>query len=383
MPAKKGQTFNQYSEETKKEAVRLRLEEGWTYSRIMEKFGIKSESQIITWVRKSQNGESFEDYRGRWTKKHFSSAEEENAYLKAQVEYPKKAQSEFARRGKLDFEARCQSVREISKWAPVVWLCKIAEISRAGYYKWKKNIVLREKRADRDTDLKAHILGIHRLRPYFGYKRMRTALGKEGLVVNHKKVRRLMRELQIRSVIRKKRPFAGRKPSVLFRNVLNREFSAAAPVQKLVTDITYVRIGHDFAYLSVVMDLYNNEIVAWELSERNDLKLVMETVKKLKCGPALLHSDQGFQYTTQSYAKLLEEKKLTGSHSRRGNCYDNACIESFFSHLKTEKLYLEKPQNLEQARIQITEYMLFYNKDRFQNKLGDLSPIEFREKVAA
>ncbi len=90
MSAKKGQTFNRYSEETKKEAVRLRMEEGWAYSRIMEKFGIKSESQIITWVRKSQNGESFEDYRGRWTKKHFSGAEEENVYLKAQVEYLKK-----------------------------------------------------------------------------------------------------------------------------------------------------------------------------------------------------------------------------------------------------------------------------------------------------
>lgn len=127
----------------------------------------------------------------------------------------------------------------------MVWLCKITEISRAGYYKWKKNIILREKRADRDADLKELILGIHRLRPYFAYKRMRTALGKEGLVVNHNKLHRLMRELQIRTVIRKKRPFADRKPSVLFRNVLNREFSAAAPVQKLVTDITYVRIGHD------------------------------------------------------------------------------------------------------------------------------------------
>ena len=148
-----------------------------------------------------------------------------------------------------------------------------------------------------------------------------------------------------------------------------------------MTDITYVRIGHEFAYLSVVMDLYNNEIVAWELSERNDLKLVTDTVKKLKCGPTLLHSDQGFQYTTQSYAQLLEEKKLTGSHSRRGNCYDNACIESFFSHLKTEKLYLEKPQNLEQARSQITEYILFYNKERFQNKLGDLSQLSFGRKT--
>lgn len=212
---------------------------------------------------------------------------------------------------------------------------------------------------------------------------MRTALGKEGFVVNHKKVRRLMRELQIRSVIRKKRPFCGRKPSVLFPNVLNREFSATAPVQKLVTDITYVRIEHEFAYLSAVMDLYNNEIVAWELSERNDLKLVIDTVQQLKNGLSLLHSDQGFQYTSKSYAKLLEEKQLTGSHSRRGNCYDNACIESFFSHLKTEKLYLDKPNNLEQARSQITEYISFYNKERFQNKLGDLSPIEFREKVAA
>ncbi|SDM30918.1 Integrase core domain-containing protein [Paenibacillus sp. OK060] len=136
-----------------------------------------------------------------------------------------------------------------------------------------------------------------------------------------------------------------------------------------MTVIAYVRIGHNFVYLSVVMDLYNNEIVAWEFSGRNELKLVIHTAKKLK---PLLHSDQGFQYTTQSYAKLLEEKKLTGSHSRRGNCYDNACIESFFSHLKTEKLYLEKPQNLEQARNQITEYILFYNKERFQNKLGDL-----------
>ena len=141
MPAKKGQTFNRYSEETKKEAVRLRVEEGWAYNRIMEKFGIKSESQIITWVRKSQNGESFEDYRGRWTKKHFSSAEEENAYLKAQVEYLKSSIRTYTG-GKLDFEARCQSIQEISKWAPVVWLCRIAEISRAGYYKWKRTLSL-------------------------------------------------------------------------------------------------------------------------------------------------------------------------------------------------------------------------------------------------
>ncbi len=197
-------------------------------------------------------------------------------------------------------------------------------------------------------------------------------------MVNHKKLRRLMRERQIRSVIRKKRPFAGRKPSVLFRNVLNRELSTTAPVQKLVRILRMSGLD-----LSVVMDLYYNETVAWELSDRNDLKLVMDTVKKLGYGPSLLHSDKEFQYTTQSYANLLEEKKRTGSHSRRGNCYDNACIESLFFHLKTVKLYLEKPQHPSGASKKPNYGVcFFYNKERFQNKLGDLSPIEFREKVA-
>lgn len=131
------------------------------------------------------------------------------------------------------------------------------------------------------------------------------------------------------------------------------------------------------------MDLYNNEVVAWRISVRNDLKLVVDTVKSLQDSKALLHSDQGFQYTTRTYAQILEDKGLVGSHSRRGNCYDNACIESFFSHLKTEKLYLEKPKNLEDAEHLVKEYILYYNKERFQKKLGDLSPEEYRNQIAA
>lgn len=270
----------------------------------------------------------------------------------------------------------------MSERYPIVWLCKLAELSRATYYKWKKTSNLRETRQEKDTNIKEHILAIHRL-PAYGYKRMRTALRKEGFPVNHKKVRRLMRELGIQSVIRKKRPFAGRKPSVLFPNVLNREFTAQVPQQKLVTDITYIRTGHEFVYLSVVMDLYNNEVVAWKISGRNDLKLVVDTVKSLRDSDALLHSDQGFPYTTRTYAKVLEDKGLVGSYSRRGNCYDNACIESFFSHLKTEKLYLEKPENLEKAEHLVREYIYYYNQERFQKKLGDLSPVEYREAIAA
>lgn len=283
----------------------------------------------------------------------------------------------------MDKQARFGIISRMKKDFPIVQLCKLAEVSRAGYYKWNSTELQRIAAKDLDMDLKEHILAIHRLRPHFGYIRMQTALRKEGLAINHKKVRRLMKELGIRSVIRKKRPNAGRKPSNVFPNVLNRKFTAKAAMEKLVTDITYVRVGHDFVYLSAVLDLYNNEIVAWDVSNRNDLNLVLETVKQLKGNKGLLHSDQGYQYTSAAYAKQLERQGLTGSHSRRGNCYDNACIESFFSHLKAEKLYLERPRDEHSARRFIAEYVHYYNTERFQKKLGDLSPVEFREAIAA
>jgi transposase InsO family protein len=282
---------------------------------------------------------------------------------------------------------RFEIIDYLRKKHPLNWLLKIAEVSRAGYYKWRKTHSIRSVRLEENLLIKEHILAIHKLHPYFGYKRMTRALSREGIVVNHKRVRRLMRELDITSVIRKKRPFYGRRGSVVFKNVLNREFYAEAPYQKLVTDITYVRIGETFVYLSAVLDLYNNEIVAWEVSERNDLELVINTLKQLKDKPfgenALLHSDQGFQYTTKFYKKQLKKLGIQGSHSRRGNCHDNACIECFFSHLKTEKLYLVRPKTAEQAYKAIQQYINFYNYERFQEKYNGLSPVEFREKAAA
>ncbi|TCZ76287.1 hypothetical protein E0485_13865 [Paenibacillus albiflavus] len=114
----------------------------------------------------------------------------------------------------------------------------------------------------------------------------------------------------------------------------------------MVTDITYISDGSKFYYLSVIQDLFNNEIVAWQLSERNDVELVLDTVerwtRKRDVAEAVLHSDQGFQYTSQAYNTRLEAFGVKGSHSRKATCLDNACIESFFSHLKTEKLYLKQ-----------------------------------------
>lgn len=164
---------------------------------------------------------------------------------------------------------------------------------------------------------------------------MTVALHREGFAVNHKRVYRLMRKLGIQSVIRKKRCYFGKSGSTVYPNLLGRNFKAQRPNQKLATDITCLPTTSGFIYLSVVQDLYNNEVVAHALSPRNDLALVLATLDKLSTMPgAVIHSDQRVQYTNKLYHTPLEKLQIQGSHSRKGNCLDNARVESFFSHLK-------------------------------------------------
>jgi putative transposase len=231
------------------------------------------------------------------------------------------------------------------------------------------------------------MMAIHFAHPYFGYPRMMNALWEAGYVVNHKKVWRLMKGLAIQSVIRKKRKTSNYTPSVVYPNRLKRKFHATAPQQKMVTDITYISDGTNFHYLSVIQDLFNNEIVAWQISERNDVQLVLDTVeqwtRKRDVSEAVLHSDQGFQYTSQAYNTRLEAFGVKGSHSRKATCLNNACIESFFSHLKTEKLYLNQYNSGAEIQQAVEEYIYFYNYQRFQAKLKQRAPIEYRHALAA
>jgi putative transposase len=269
----------------------------------------------------------------------------------------------------------------------LTWLVEIAEVSRAGYYKWRSTESKRKTRQQRDQILKEHLLAIHRSRPFYGYPRMQVALRKEGFHVNHKRVYRLMKELNIQSVIRKKRRYFGKEPSVIHPNRFNRKFKASEPNRMYVTDITYIPFGTHFFYLSSIQDLYNNEIVAWRVSHRNDLKLVMDTVeelaKKRDVHGAILHSDQGFQYTTKQYNQRIEGLGLIGSYSRKGNCLDNACIESFFSHLKTETLYFSQCKTEQELYQAIDNYIWFYNHERFQKKLNHCAPVEYRNTMVA
>jgi putative transposase len=266
-------------------------------------------------------------------------------------------------------------------------LLAIAGISRASYYKWRATQPQRKAKHDRDHELKEHMMAIHLAHPYFGYLRMVDALAEIGHLVNHKKAWRLMKHLNIQSVIRRKRKTSNYTPSIVYPNRLKRKFHATAPQQKMVTDITFISDGENFHYLSVIQDLFSNEIVAWQLSERNDVKLVLDTVeqwtRKRDVAEAVLHSDQGFQYTSQAYNTRLEAFGVKGSHSRKATCLDNACIESFFSHLKTEKLYLTQCNSGTDIHQAVEDYIYFYNYQRSQSKLKKRAPIEYRCALAA
>lgn len=273
-----------------------------------------------------------------------------------------------------------QIVNELRHKHPLCVLLHHSGLSKSGYYKWKN----RQSCSSKDDELRGHILAIHSIRPYYGYRRVTVALKREGFEVNHKRVYRLMRIIGIQSVIRKKRRYFGKSGSIVFPDLLGRNFNALFTGSKLATDITYLPTKNGFVYLAVVQDLCNNEIVAHALSNRNDLALVIATLDRLQAMPdAVLHSDQGFQYTHKRYQERLIELQLRGSHSRKGNCLDNACVESFFSHLKTEAFAGQPVVNRDETIALIEEHIRFYNTGRFQKRLDQLSPVEYREKLVA
>ncbi|WP_179884380.1 IS3 family transposase, partial [Bacillus cereus] len=224
--------------------------------------------------------------------------------------------------------AKYEIIEELRSQYKVTWLVIIAQLNRSSYYKWRSTCKQRQLRLLKDDTLLEQIQAIHIKCKEYGYPRMKIALREAGFLVNHKKVYRLMRELQIQSIIRKKRRFFKGKSSKVFQNVVEQQFRNRKPNEVLVTDITYLSFKDKFLYLSVVQDIYNNEIVAWKLSHRNDLQLVLKTLdlvaQKRDVYGTIIHSDQGFQYTSRAYYHTLQQLGAIGSHFRKGNCHDNA-----------------------------------------------------------
>ena len=196
-----------------------------------------------------------------------------------------------------------------------------------------------------------------------------------------------MNKYSLLSVVRRKRYVKYGEALHRYPNLLNRNFTADRPNQKWVTDISYIRTGQGFLYLSVIRDLYDNSIVAYKTGTEQTINLVLSTIRAARKNEKVtaelqLHSDQGFQYTSQAYFKLTQEYGITPSMSRRGNPYDNALAENFFSILKTECIYRTKIASFEDAKQLIDDYIYFYNNQRIQVKTK-LTPLELRCQFVA
>ena len=263
-------------------------------------------------------------------------------------------------------------------------MCRFFGVSRSGYYSY----VGRMEKPAKDLPLAEKIRECQRsCRSTYGYRRVHIWLERNGIHCNPKTVLRVMNKYNLLSVIRRKRYVKYGEALHCYPNLLNRNFVAERPNQKWVTDISYIRTGQGFLYLSVIRDLYDNSIVTYKTGTENNLNLVLNTLKAAKkkekvTAELQLHSDQGFQYTSQAYFKLTQRYGITPSMSRRGNPYDNALAENFFSILKTECIHRTRIATFAEARELIDEYIYFYNHQRIQTKTK-LTPLELRCQYVA
>lgn len=255
-------------------------------------------------------------------------------------------------------------------------------MAKSSFYYHQQKIVVQDKYQEVKEVIKS-IYHYHKGR--FGYRRITIELKNRGIVINHKTVFRLMQELGLRSLIRikKYKSYKGELGKIT-PNLLNRNFNASSPNQKWATDVTEFNVSGEKLYLSPIIDLYNREIVSYSLSRRPSFdqirNMLNQSFKKLsnKDQSLILHSDQGWQYQMKQYQQLLSNKGITQSMSRKGNCLDNAVIESFFSTLKSELFYLKKFTSITHLEKEVKQYIHYYNNERIKPSLKGMSPVKYR-----
>lgn len=268
---------------------------------------------------------------------------------------------------------------------PLEELLEVADLARSTYYYQAKVLGASDKFASLKTSIQS-IQERHHGR--YGYRRVTAALRTIGHKANSKTVRRLMADLSLKCTVRAKkyRSYRG-QAGVAAPNILNRQFTADQPNTKWVTDVTEFKVGGEKLYLSPVLDLYNGEIVAYQTDTRPRYALVGDMleqalVKLPEGAKPMLHSDQGWHYRYPKYCQRLEAAGMEQSMSRKGNCLDNARMESFFGVLKSEFFYRERFESIADLRAGLDEYIRYYNHDRIKMKLNGLSPVAYRTQAA-
>lgn len=227
----------------------------------------------------------------------------------------------------------------------------------------------------------------HEHKGRYGYRRIHLTLKNEGIKINHKTVQRLMGQLNLKSTVRPKKYRSCRGDiGKIAPNYLKRDFEASKPNEKWVTDVTEFKVNEQKVYLSPIIDLFNQEVVAYKVAKNATLPLVTEMLKAglVRLGgetKTVLHSDQGWQYRNPTYQKYLEDNGIKQSMSRKENCLDNAVAENFFGLLKSEMYHGQYFKDADELIEKIEEYIIYYNTKRIKVKLKGLTPVEYRNQA--
>jgi len=259
-------------------------------------------------------------------------------------------------------------------------LLSALQVARSTFYRWRNHA------SNRNYHLEKKIGQICKDNNFtYGYRKICNVINRDSeQPINHKRVQRIMQKNNWNCRARAKKEQKLGKPYYITDNILNRNFKTDKPLTKLVTDITYLPFGNTMLYLSSIMDLYNGEIIAYTINDKQDTKFVLDTLNQIELPKGcILHSDQGSVYTSKDYYDECKEKDIIRSMSRKATPADNACIECFHSSLKSETFYLNSERNSSNYIVKeiVKKYIKNYNENRIQQKLGYLSPIEYRKQA--
>ncbi|HEW0687617.1 TPA: IS3 family transposase, partial [Streptococcus pneumoniae] len=389
-----------YSPDLKQEMMDKALLEGWTKDRVSLEYGLPSRTILLNWLAQyRKNGYTIvEKPRGRVPKmgrKPRTRPEErtelerlqaENEYLRAENAIPKKVKRTPIEGGKRE-RRKTEIVQELMTEFSLALLLKAIKLARSTYYYHLKQL----DKPDKDQELKAEIQSIFiEHKGNYGYRRIYLELRNRGYLVNHKRVQGLMKVLNLQAKMRQKRKYSSHKGDVgkKAENLIQGQFEGSKTMEKCYTDVTEFAIpaSTQKLYLSPVLDGFNSEIIAYNLSISPNLEQVQTMLEQAFTEKhyenTILHSDQGWQYQHDSYHQFLEGKGIQASMSRKGNSQDNGMMEFFFGILKSEMFYgYEKTfKSLNQLEQAIVDYIDYYNNKRIKVKLKGLSLVQYRTK---
>jgi putative transposase len=266
-------------------------------------------------------------------------------------------------------------------------MVKVLQVSRSRYYDWLKNPGVRSQ-MNEALKIKIRSVFNNKFKRY-GSPRILIELLKDNETCGHNRVARLMREMGLKARSKKKfqKTTDSNHSNPVAPNLLNRQFNVAVANRVWVSDITYIWTDEGWLYLCVIIDLSSRKAVGWSMSENINTLLILESLKMavmMRCPPAglLFHSDRGVQYTSYDFREALKDNKMIQSMSRKGNCWDNACAESFFSTMKEEEVFCNRYATRSEARNALFQYIaVFYNRERIHSSLDNVSP-EYYERVS-